>query len=379
MKKISQAFKSVLLVMVFLVIFIHDIYKEFNFIRIPPLKGDVKYAPKPTLANSSWFDGSFQEQQETFINDNFGFRSLYVRLNNQIRFSLFDKINAKGVVLGKDKYLFEENYINAYTGKDFIGESSIRDITDRIKFISDTLNKINKHLIIIIAAGKASFYPEYIPEKYLPASEATNYNVFKKYLERTEINLIDFNKWFVENKYKSKYPLYPKYGIHWSAYGAALAADSIIRFIEKMRGIDVPNLIYNEVDLKKPFGADYDIANGMNLLFKFKREEMAYPRISTESAKNKVQPSVLVISDSFYWGMYYFGISKSFKNDHFWYYNQLVYPQSLKKEMLSTNLDLSAEIQNHDVFIIMATEASLNKLGWGFLERMEKHFKAKTI
>ncbi len=33
------------------------------------------------------------------------------------------------------------------------------------------------------------------------------------------INHIDFNSYFVQNKGKSKYPLYPQYGIHWSYCG----------------------------------------------------------------------------------------------------------------------------------------------------------------
>lgn len=378
MIKGSNKFKFSLLTMIFIFMFIHMIYDHFNFIRIPPLKGDIRYSKKPALTIKSWFNGDFQQEQETFINEAFGFRSLYVRLNNQIGFSLFDKINAKKVVLGKSNYLFEESYIAAYTGKDFIGEDSINIVADRIKFVSDTLAKLNKQLIIIFAAGKASFYPEYIPDKYFPIKGKTNYKALSQAIKDRNITHIDFNKWFMAQKWKSKYPLYPQCGIHWSNYGALLAADSIIKQIEYLRKIDMPNLIFDMVEMKFPIEIDYDIAAGMNLLFKFKTFKMAYPVYRTESFKKKTKPSVLVVSDSFYWGMYYFGISKSFKNDHFWYYNHQVYPESSTKEVFANTLDLRCEIQKNEVIILMATEASLKNFGWGFLENLEKHFRSNT-
>jgi hypothetical protein len=179
----------------------------------------------------------------------------------------------------------------------------------------------------------------------------------------------------MNQKGRSKYPLYPKYGIHWSNYGAALAADSIIKHIEYLRAIDMPNLIYNEVELKQPVGIDYDIGDALNLLFRLKSFDMADPTIKTEAAKNKVKPSVLVISDSFYWGMYGFGIANSFKKDHFWYYNKQVYPETFYDELFVQDIELGKEIQDHDVFIVMATEATLSKIGWGFLENVEMFFK----
>jgi hypothetical protein len=35
-------------------------------------------------------------------------------MNNQLAFSLFNKAKANGAVVGKENYLYEENYIKAY-------------------------------------------------------------------------------------------------------------------------------------------------------------------------------------------------------------------------------------------------------------------------
>lgn len=375
----SDTYKKLLLAGVFLVMLIPMIQDNLNLKHVYPLKGDISLPNNIAFDKNDWFDAYYQTQKEHYLNSSFGFRNQFVKLHNQIAFSLFGKINAQAVVMGKEGYLFEKSYIDAYTGKDFLGEDSIQHTLNRLKFISDTLQKLNKHLIIVFAAGKASFYPEFIPDKYLPAKIQTNYNALSAGAKALNLNVIDFNKWFMQNKHKSKYPLYPQHGIHWSTYGTALAADSIIKKIEELQKIDAPEFTFNEVTLEQPHDVDYDIADGMNLFFKFKSFDVAYPKMLPVVYEGKTKPKVLVISDSFYWGMYNLGIASCFENDHFWYYNKQVYPESSSQELLVENLNLGEELNKHDVFIIMATEATLRKISWGFIENAESYFKGNYI
>lgn len=359
--------------------FIPMLQKQFEWADVFPLKGDVALPAEVKLHDSTWFSGEYQKQEEDYVNSMFGFRPWLVKLNNQIAYSFFNKVKANAVVIGKNNYLFEESYINAYTGRDFLGEDSIRHTLERLKFISDTLNKLNKQLIVVFAPGKASFYPEYIPDKYLPIQNKTNYQALSSGAEKLGLNVIDFNKWFIENKSKSKYPLYPQHGIHWSTYGTALAVDSLIKKIESLRHIDVPTIYFDKVVMMPAYNVDYDIADGMNLLFKLKGFDCAYPQVQAESPDGKTKPKVLVISDSFYWGMYDLGIANCFQDEHFWYYNKQVYPETFKKELLTEQLNVGKEIEKHEVIVIMATEATLRKISWGFIEDAEKYYKGIYI
>ncbi len=351
---------------------------KLKLFEIKPLNGYIEYPPEVEFSFSDWFSSKYQEEKEAHLNARFGFRSTCIRLQNQIAYSLFNKVNANGVIFGKENYFYEECYLLAYNGCDFLGQDSINKTLSRLKFVSDTLKKLNKQLIIVFAAGKASFYPEYIPDKYVKTNVTnTNYKAFSNGAKQLGLNTIDFNAWFMKNKSTSKYPLYPKHGIHWSNYGMALVADSIIKTIELLRGINMPTISFNEVEIKKPHGDDTDIGDGLNLLFELTSFDMAYPKLFVkEDGKDK--PNVLVISDSFYWGMYNFGISNCFNSPHFWYYNQQVYPESATKELLTSSLNTGEEILKNDVIIIMATEATLKNIGWGFIEKAERHFKVKT-
>lgn len=351
------------------------IQSKFKFAKLAPLKGAITEPVKKYINAKDWFSGEYQLQEENYLNETFGFRNLFIRINNQIAFSFFNKAKANGVIIGKNNYLFEENYINAYNGTDFIGIDSISHRMDRLKFIQDTLNRLNKTLIVVFAAGKGSYYPEYFPENYVKANKPTNYEYHIKFAKEVGLNFIDFNKYFIENKNKSKYPLYPQFGIHWSNYGACIAADSMIKYVEKMRSIDMPNLYWDEVELSNAKESDYDIGDGMNLLFYLNSNKMAYPLIQIQSEVGKTRPSAIVIADSYYWLMFGNTFSRALSNNQFWFYNKQVYPEWYQNGLETSQVNLAEEIKNHDVIIIMATEATLPELGWGFIENAYNLFK----
>jgi hypothetical protein len=355
------------------------IQSSFTLVNLHPLNGNVTYPSDIPFSIDKWSKAEFQEQKEIYLNSMFGFRTLFVKLNNQIAYSVFGKAKANGVIIGKSGYLYEESYLNAYYGNDFLGKDSIISTISRLKFLSDTLNKLNKHLLIVFAPGKATYYPEFFPDNYKKSNvDATNYKIFSKLGKENCLNIIDFNSWFLENKYKSKYPLYPKHGIHWSKYGMAIAADSINKKIENLVGYDIPNVSYKELEIQPSNGDDNDIGNGMNLLFNLKEINMAYPKVVIEQGDAKA--NILVVSDSYYWGIYNYGISKCFNTSHFWYYNKQIYPESATQELLTDNINTGDELLKHDVIVIMATEANLKNFGWGFVENAYSYFKhPKTI
>ncbi len=343
-----------------------------------PLKGDVVLNNNPGFSFKGWTEGSFQEKFEKYINDNIGFRPWYVRVRNQVAFSLYGRLNAAYVIWGKEDYLYEINYIRAYNGDDFVGEDTISYKTARIKLLQDSLQQSGKTLIVCFAPGKGSFYAEYFPDEYRkPKTDKTNYHLYKKHFDATGVNYIDFNRWFLQMKDTTRYILYPRYGIHWSHYGMLLATDSLISYIENLRNEDLPDLQIKNFKLTKKLNhSDYDIADGLNVVFKLPVDEMCYPEISWEDSSGKQKPRVVVISDSFYWSMYGTGVSKnSFSEGGFWYYNKQVYPESFNGEFTVDQMNHREAINKTDVFVIMATEATLPGFPWGFTENSLRAFE----
>ncbi len=376
MNKSSNRYKYGLLLVIIICFFLPLFQSLFGIIKLKPLKGAITQPTSVEFTIDNWFSSSYQKQEDSYLNAVFGFRSSFIRIHNQIDYVLFNVANANGVIIGKNNVLFEKSYIDAYNGIDFIGRDSINKILYQLKYVTDTLEKLHKSIIVVFAPGKASFYPEYFPDNFKkPIPDNTNYKLLSSGANKIGLNIIDFNNWFLQNKFKSKYPLFPKHGIHWSKYGMVLAADSIIKKIEQLRGCNIPNITFNKIEINSPQEEDCDIGDGMNLFFDLKGFDMAYPKILISNDQKLYRPNLLVISDSFFWGMYNFGISNCFNKTHFWYYNKEVFPESAKKIVYTENLNIKQEVLENDVILIMATEANLKNIGWGFINTIYNHFK----
>lgn len=366
-------FKHILYGLLMLMLALPLIQRTVPIFKDSPLKGYFTIPQKPSFTLDSVFDGTFQEAYNNYFEHTIGFRPLLVRINNQVAYSVFDTVQASGVIVGKNNYLYEINYIKAYKGWDYQGDSAIESQAVKADFVHKKLAEAGKTLFFVFAPGKASFFPEFIPEKYMlrPSGEKTNHLVFVDKFKQYNVPFIDFNSWFVQMKDTATYPLYPQCGIHWSAYGAALATDSLVHYIEKVRNIDMVDVSWDGFDLPDNLrDPDYDVGEGMNLLFKLPHYPMAYPRVQFGNEEGKTLPNAIVVADSYYWNIFGQGYSSRLFNDNnFWYYNEEVYNSDWPEPRKVAELDLLDELDKADVIIIMATEANLYRFPYGFIDR----------
>jgi hypothetical protein len=363
--------KHILVGIIVVFLFLPLLQENLNLTKMRPLSGDYVPAKDIPITRHTWLTKEFQDNKEKFLNDHFGYHHTYIRLHNQLAFHLFNKAKANGVIIGKKNYLYEEKYIDAYYGTDFIGVDSIRKRMLMVDYIVDTLKKMNKTFLVVFAPGKASYYPEYIPKNKIAPKGITNMEVYSQLAIEYQIPHINFHAWFIQNKTKSPYPLIPRYGIHWSQYGSVIAADSILKTIEKERSIDIPEMDWKKINIMDAKDADIDIENGMNLLFPFKPEKMAYPEvIYKEALPGQTKPSVLVVGDSYYWQIFGSGISTIFDRSDFWYYFKSAHSPRYEQTKKMEDVDIIDEINQHQVIIIMASDLHLGNLGWGFIETL---------
>ncbi len=366
--------KNILYIMLMLMISMPLIQRTMPLFPETPLKGSFSMPEKPEANRKAIFDGSFQEAYNNYFEHTIGFRPFLVRLNNQVAYTLFDTAQAAGVVIGKEKYLYEINYIKAYKGWDFVGREKITEQAGKAAFVNEKLKAAGKTLLFVMAPGKASFFPEYIPDKYMakPSGEATNAKVIRQEFGKLDLPLLDFNEWFVSMKDTATYPLYPQCGIHWSAYGVALALDSLIKVIEREQHINMIGFGWSGFDLPDTLrNPDYDIAEGMNLLFPIRPYRMAYPRLRFGPESGRIKPNAIVIADSYYWNIYGEGISaRLFGSNNFWYYNEEAFNPEWENSRKVSELNLMDELSNADVIIVMATEANLYRFPYGFIDQV---------
>ncbi len=366
---ISTSIKRGIIIFTLIVLFFPIIKQltDFEFENNKPLDGSFSKPANISFSWEKWFNGEFTNQKDEYLKGNFGLHDFLVRSNNELEFNLFKKVNASGVVIGKDMFLFESPYIDAYYGRKRLDDDSIEYRLNRFKQIQDTLAKQNKLFLLVLAPGKASFYPEYIPDNLKSIPKLSNYDVIKKQALEKGLNTIDFNKYFVEQKNKSKYPLYPKYGIHWSYYGNILAFDSILKYVEAKLKVDLPNLETESIEVSDSMRySDDDLLKGMNLLGKKKHLTMAYPKLTV-----KYEPTIhkklniIVVADSYWWVNFNSDfLFKTFNGNEFWYYNEELYSKEIQVKVVYA--DHYKRINNADIVILLQTEATLRRFGFNF-------------
>lgn len=331
------------------------------------LKGAIVKAENPSFSVKNWMNETYQQDFEAYSNQHFGFRNSLVRLHNQISFSLFRKTNARDVIIGKEDFLYERNYIRTFYGEDFKGDSIISERIARLKILNDSLLSHGKLLMVVFAPGKGQFYPDYIPDYLKSNPGRTNYQAWIEIAAAKGLKIIDFNDWFLRMKGKSEFPLYPKTGIHWSQYGVDLVIDSLINYIEVSQRVDLPEYIITERFLSTDYEhPDTDLEDGMNLMFPIPNEPLAYSRF-TFNKEGKTRPKIMVISDSFFWPIFSKGINEMvFDNGEFWYYNHEIYTPDREGGRPVASADLSQTLNQVNVVILMVTDANLPGFPWDF-------------
>jgi hypothetical protein len=499
--------KVSVLVVVLLMLALPVLQLKLKLFTESPLGGYYTKIEKPSLklfSCAGWFDGSFQDTLAFRINSHIGLRGPLIRVNNQCDYSLFGMIHADGFVRGKGGMLYEEDYIHEYTGNYFIGTAPIDKKLARLKNVMDSLKAHGVTLILVFEPGKASFYPEYIPDRYfdeLPTnrqesgivfrasgqkrpialsantvwgigywalgqthkvtqsllhslthsiSQSVNQSIsqsffrhaspitrhdfpvtrhaspvttfpsrvtrhpslvtnYTHYLSRClELGLpfIDLNQWFLQMKDTSRYPLFPRYGMHWSLYAVPLTVDTLVKAIEANTGAGLPgfcawiagegkgiqmskfkcqnsnvktqnqsvnqsisqSIKYSFTHSEAPLGTDNDIGQLLNLVCAPKRTNEVYPVIAFDTAAPRTVDA-LVIADSYYVNIVDTFGQKLFRKQDYWYYNKKLYPyQNDNPPKYVDKSNLREKLLGYNVILLMVSEINLHCGFWNFAD-----------
>ncbi len=338
--------------------------------------GSYTNAPNTSFSITTWLSGEYSALKEKWVQENFGLRNHYVRLNNQVNWVLFRKPQAQRVLTGKSDYMYEFEYIAAYYGRDFVGTDSLDRLSFKLKKLQDTLGKINKLILPVLALGKASFYPEYIPDDYKTTPGVSNYIYLREKFKHDKALNIDFNRYFLDLKHTSRVPLYPQYGIHWSQYAALLAFDSLVKYSQEKLRVDLPDLKVTGFEMSEKLREnDFDLGEALNLRTDPYTFWMGYPRytVNYDSTKHK-KLNLLVVGDSFWFQIYNSTLPAQVFNHRFWFYNEQMFPESKTTPTYVSQVNAQQFIREADIILIIHSEATMNRFGSGFIHSCYRNY-----
>ncbi len=368
-----RATKLILFSLVLLLLAISSLQLCYPVFKESPLNGFFSQNPSPSLKYFTWrrwFSSNFQDEITKQFNDHLGLRNSLVRISNQCDYSLYGIIHADGFIRGKNRYLYEEGYIHEYTGEYFIGTAAIDKKLSRLKNVMDSLNAYHIPLLLVYEPGKAGFYPEFIPGRFHPEKRTlTNYEYMLQRSQELGLTFMDLHSYFLKMKDTSRYALFPRYGMHWSMYGAHIAADTISRFLSTVSNVKMPFFQVRKMHLSsRSLGSDYDIGEMLNLACPLEPTPGAYPMVPFHSIPAGIL-SALVVADSYYITLVESYGKKMFGKQDFWYYNKKMYPnQNNNPPEYVDKSSLREKLKKYDVILLMVSEINLHCGFWNFAD-----------
>ena len=182
--------------------------------------------------------GYFPKEAESYLNDNFSFRTPLLNLYHEIKFSYF-KISPhpEKTIVGNDNWFFmagEEKEI--YEGNKNFSKLELNQFLTEWKYRKKYLDSLNIKTYWVIAPFKHNVYSEKLPFN-IYASKTRRVDQLKGHFKKDLPNLIfDPVPLLIKNKDDRK--LFYKMDNHWNYHSGYLTTKKLLEIIKK----DFPNI-----------------------------------------------------------------------------------------------------------------------------------------
>jgi alginate O-acetyltransferase complex protein AlgJ len=208
---------------------------KFKLVKYAPLDENRNRLEKPRggiLAGLFVNGERYGKDYEKYFNDNFGLRDLYIKLKNQLDFSLFNRSDM--VVVGGEGMM---EYRNVLENQEILGERLSVQEWDRIKShilqMDAYLRSRGITLILLPIQQKFSIYPELMPTGKIVRPEKTAFLCLIEWLDsQPQLHYIDARKILLAAK--KKHPVFYKTDFHWNGIGAFSVAEDVVNRIAQI-------------------------------------------------------------------------------------------------------------------------------------------------
>ena len=361
-------------VILFAVVWLPLIQEQVGFFTECQLKGAFVKPVRPQFSIDSVNELKFQKQFEDYQNFNFGLRGFLVKIRNSVEYILYRELSNKNYIVGKDNFIFDIYKIENTLGLRYNRKEKTEDAVKKIKFLQEGLENHGVKVMCMLVPSKEKAISEYLPSYYknMLRSETT-YGDFAQGLKKFNIPTLDYCLFFDKIKGPTPYPLFTKSGVHWSMFGASLAQDTLLKWIQKAVGKPIPGYRRNGVELSDTARIDdNDNEWALNLFFSLGQSKYLYPKLEMiESTKKNYRPKVIVIGDSFIWqfrNLKMVGQIFSPDSKFLHYFGETYAPFDDQQFGKKEKLDVMRELESADIVILEGSIGTIDIYPFGVAE-----------
>lgn len=372
----QKATYTVLLVLTVLLLALPAVQQHTQWFKLKPLNGVTVATEKPKLNLKTFLSGEFQKQEDQYLAENIGFREWLIRCYNQMSWSLFRVPQNKSVYVGKDSWLFNEFMIRHHD-RQFVYDygSTNEEVVQRMEAscvmlyqLQELLKTYGVSMFVCLTPCKDRVCEEFLDKQgqYDRPSGVLAIDYLQPMFDSLGINYLNLSDYYMQIKDTVSYPLYLKSSFHWSLQSACYTADTLVRYMEHLSGINMHNLRFSKPYLAKTRIPDADLEDLLNLLWPIESDENWYVDVTPDEDTTAVKPKWLVVGDSYFWEWQYgLPMDQLFDSYHYWYYNSTIHNDPLHTNV--NQVDVIQELLSTDVVMLIYSPNNLYDLNRGFL------------
>lgn len=344
------------------------------------LSGVTEAAPFPDWSLKGLLDGALQETISTYYSENLPGRDLMIKIRNQVIFSLFSKSPNNNIVIGKDKVLFEKEYILKYE-KYYppVTKEFTEDLCNKLMAIQEKLEARGKEMYLFITPTKVRYYEAYVPEIYMQANRFPdtpgNYEQFTETLKEYPLHVYDSIPYIDQLAETADYPFFHRTGTHWSQVLSAEVTADFVRFLNEQSRYSFPEITISSHPVADPIYPDADIFNSLNLFSP--PYDKNYLQADWQFQPRKEDgPNLLCRGGSFMGQTLVPLINHGFFSKDTYIENTLVshYPFSQFTSFSDySEIDLKQEFDQADIIIFEVNEAHIPVMSFSMIDYLMEH------
>lgn len=322
--------------------------------------------------DSGIMDGTWQSEAESVFNDKLVLRSWLIPIHNQITYSVFHTSPHDNIVLGKENYLYEENYIL----KELqiippVSDKEMDQLAAKLSLLQDRLASQGKNLFLFITPSKAHIYSEYIPELYLSLSpqplDTSSYEKLLLYLEKYSLHYYDSVPFVLATRDSTEYPAYTTTGVHWSQVKGFAVIQELAAAMKEQLNVNLPEFELSWSITPKAIGLDRDAEDLLNL---FSAQPNTYyaPGVTiTDAEKDNI--SILARGGSFMSATVYNMIDFDFFSSSYYMENTLLIDNGEISYFTSyEELPIAEQLELADIVLLEVNEEAIEDMSFGFID-----------
>ncbi|MBM9513033.1 alginate O-acetyltransferase AlgX-related protein [Desulfogranum marinum] len=235
------------------------IHENINYINLNELRHPAKFPEFPRSVNDL---EQVPSKLEAYLNDRFGFRRLFITVNNYLRVKLGFKTEGK-VLVGKDGWLYYTalDVISDFRGVQPLSEADIDLRMRPFRKVRDLMEKRGVKTIFMLVPDKQSVYPEYLPDWVVPLGPS-RYDQMVEAFQKEKFNFLELRPALKADR--NLLPTYYKTDSHWNEYGAYVAYHVLMDRMKEMYP-DVECLTPRQVQFKKKETVGRDLSRMLYL------------------------------------------------------------------------------------------------------------------